>query len=305
MGPHTAWEDGGRRRTPDFGRRSWNRFSDVFVQVTPVRIWSFVDVLFRRVLATWVFVRGSGSPCSPRASRWSRTDTSSCSQIALSRTPSGCRSVMGDRLPGVFASLDPRLISVTPLGVDGFDGVAVLCGSAGVAIGRGRTPHGKTADGAVLQVRPRHLSAPTSPPAPTQNLSSPLSPFSSLGRRPGVFASLDPRLISVTPLGVTAAKGSQCRAGARALGSDGAAHRMGRRRMAPYSRLGGIARVREPGLTARTSTLPHPKRRAAPYSQSHLSPYPRAIAKASISISRSSNAKPATRKEVETGPGVG
>ena len=30
---------------------------------------------------------------------------------------SGCRSIMGNRQPGVFASLDPRLISVTPVGV--------------------------------------------------------------------------------------------------------------------------------------------------------------------------------------------
>ena len=40
-------------------------------------------------------------------------------------------------------------------------------------------------------------------------------------------------------------------------------------------------------------------------SSRRCAPYPRAIANASISINRSSNAKPATRNEVETGPGVG
>ena len=34
-----------------------------------------------------------------------------------SRTPPGCRSKVGGREPGVFASLDPRLMSVTPIGV--------------------------------------------------------------------------------------------------------------------------------------------------------------------------------------------
>jgi hypothetical protein len=123
-----------------------------------------------------------------------RTNPLSFSQIPRSRTPSGCRSFLGGGQPGVFASLDPRLMSVTPLGVDGRDCVAVLyggvlccavrsgavrcevvlcgakwccavrsgfvlcdwfavpCGSPGLWIGRRLRPHGKTADGAVLQV---------------------------------------------------------------------------------------------------------------------------------------------------------
>jgi hypothetical protein len=51
-------------------------------------------------------------------------------------------------------------------------GHVVSCGSPGFTTPRCLRPHGKTADGAVLQVEPR------------QTVSSPLSPFSSLGRRP-------------------------------------------------------------------------------------------------------------------------
>jgi hypothetical protein len=58
------------------------------------------------------------------------------------------------------------------------DASVVPCGSPGPPINPGHRPHGKTAEGAVLQVGP-HL-ATDSP----QKLSSPLSPFSFLGRRP-------------------------------------------------------------------------------------------------------------------------
>jgi hypothetical protein len=65
---------------------------------------------------------------------------------------------------------------------------------------------------------------------------------------PGVFASLDPRLISVTPVGVTDATASRYCAEARACGLNVAADRMGSRRMAPYSRLGAssVERVFQP-----------------------------------------------------------
>jgi hypothetical protein len=47
-------------------------------------------------------------------------------------------------------------------------------------------PHGKTVDAPYSRFGPRHQFTPTSPPAPAQNISSPLSLFSSLGRRPCV-----------------------------------------------------------------------------------------------------------------------
>jgi hypothetical protein len=106
--------------------------------------------------------------------------------------PSGVQLGDGGRGTGGVRFARPPANFCDPCRGDGCDGVAVLCGSPGLWSGRGRRPHGKTAEGAVIQVRPRQLVAPTSPPAPAQNLSSPLSPFSSLGRRPGVFASLDP-----------------------------------------------------------------------------------------------------------------
>ena len=42
-------------------------------------------------------------------------------QIARSRTPLGVQVVLGGVVPGVFASLDPRLISVIPTGIAGRD----------------------------------------------------------------------------------------------------------------------------------------------------------------------------------------
>jgi len=65
---------------------------------------------------------------------------------------------------------------------------------------------------------------------------------------PGVFASLDPRLMAVTPIGVTGATASRYCAEARACGLNVAADRMGSRRMAPYSRLGAssVERVFQP-----------------------------------------------------------
>ncbi len=94
---------------------------------------------------------------------------------------SGCRSCLGGVVPGVFASLDPRLISVIPTGIAGRDFVTphdrtlfarhplardpphvIPCGgSPGTPPLPASPPHGKTADGAVLQVdSPLHSLPP-------------------------------------------------------------------------------------------------------------------------------------------------
>jgi hypothetical protein len=130
-----------------------------------------------------------------------------------SRTPSrGAVRGCGDRQPGVFASLDPRLMSVTPIGVGVLEQPGrskttsrkpgPLCPADGRPSENPRVPGGGLCPGSGGHSTARNSFGHAFTP-PSRGAGRGCG-----NRQSGVFASLDPRLMSVTPTGVENATAS-------------------------------------------------------------------------------------------------